>query len=164
MLLAVGRIAGTHGLRGEVKVESYSGEFNHFEALGKVLLRKGESERESSIESTKMSGGKVVVALEGVDSVEDAARLTGWEIFASRQKAAPLGDEEYYIADLIGMEVTCEGERVGVVSNVYDGAQSELIEVDRGGRRSLFPFLKVYVTSVDPEGRRMELSGAWLLE
>lgn len=164
MLLAIGRISGTHGLKGEVKVESYSGEFEHFRDLETVVLRKENLERTASIEGSKMSGGKIVLDLREVESVEEAAALRGWELFAPRQEAAPLEEGEYYIADLIGLRVTHAGEDLGVVSAVYDGAQSELIEIDLGDRRRLVPFLAVFVAAVDPEQGFLELAEPWVLE
>ena len=123
MFVAIGRIVGTHGLRGDVKVESFSGEFGHFDSLERVSLRKGAEEREVAIVGSKRSGGKLVLTLEGVDRVEAAAELRGWELWAPRDEAAPLGEQEYYIADLIGLDVRYGSESFGTISAVYDGGQ-----------------------------------------
>ena len=164
MLIAIGRIDGTHGLRGDVKVMSFSGEYEHFDSLETVLLRKDGKEREIAVEAVKRSGGKAVVSFAGIESVEDAARLRGWELWASREAAAPLGEEEYYIADVIGLTVTDRGEELGSVTAVYDGGQGQLLEVDLGERRALGPFLSVYVEGVDLEAGRIELRERWILE
>ncbi|MFP4407928.1 MAG: ribosome maturation factor RimM [Spirochaetaceae bacterium] len=164
MLIAIGRISGTHGLRGDVKVESFSGEYDHFDFLETVLLRKDGRERQIAVQAVKRSGGKAVVSLAGIESVEDAARLRGWELWASREQAAPLRNEEYYIADVIGLSVTEQGETLGSVTAVYDGGQGELLEVDLGERKALLPFLAVYVKSVDLEAGRIELWERWILE
>lgn len=164
MLIAIGRIEGTHGLRGDVKVASFSGEYEHFYSLETVLLKKDGREKEAHVDSVKRSGGKAVVTFAGVESVEDAAALRGWELWGSREQAAPLDEEEYYIADVIGLTVTDQGEELGTVSAVYDGGQGELLEVDLGDRKALVPFLRVYVEEVDLEERRVELRGRWILE
>lgn len=164
MLIAIGRIEGTHGLRGDLKVVSFSGEYEHFYSLGTVLLKKEGRERNAVVHAVKRSGGKAVVSLEGVESVEDAARLRGWELWASREQAAPLYEEEYYLADVIGLTVTEGGERLGSVSAVFDGGQGELLEVDLGDRKALVPFLKVYVEGVDLESGTVTLKERWILE
>lgn len=164
MFLAMGRIDGTHGLRGDVKVQSFSGEYDHFYSLETVLLRKEGREREFVVEAVKRSGGKAVVSFQGVDTVEDAAALRGWELWVHREQALPLGDEEYYIADIIGLTVTEQGEELGSVTAVYDGGQGELLEIDLGERRALVPFLAVYVERVDIEAGVIELRERWILE
>lgn len=164
MWLAIGRIRGTHGLRGDVKVESYSGEYDHFDRLETVHLRKGDREREVVVESWKRSGGKAVVSFYGVDTPEAASRLRDWELWAPREQAAPLGDGEYYVADLIGLAVYHGDEELGTVSAVYDGGQGSLLEVSLPGGTSLVPFLEVYVGTVDLEQRRLELRVRWILE
>lgn len=164
MFLAIGRINGTHGLRGDVKVESFSGEYDHFYSLETVLLKKDGREREMDVEAVKRSGGKAVVSFRGVDSVEDAARLRGWELWGSREQAAPLGDEEYYIADVIGLKVMEQGEELGTISAVYDGGQGQLLEIDLGERKAIVPFLSVYVERVDLEEGSVELRERWILE
>lgn len=164
MLLAIGRIRGTHGLRGDLKVESYSGEYDHFDRLERVYLRKGDREREALLESWKMSGGKAVVSFSGIDSPEAAAGYRDWEVWAPREQAAPLGEEEYYVADLVGIEIFHEGELLGSITAVYEGGQGSLLEIDLGDRKALVPFLAVYVGSVDLEQGRMELGSRWILE
>ena len=164
MLIAIGRIEGTHGLRGDLKVVSFSGEYEHFYSLGSVLLKKEGREKEAAVLSVKRSGGKAVVSLEGVESVEDASRLRGWELWASRDQAVPLEEEEYYLADVIGLTVTEGGEELGSITAVYDGGQGELLEVDLGDRKALVPFLKVYVEDVDLEAGTVELRERWILE
>jgi 16S rRNA processing protein RimM len=164
MLIAIGRIEGTHGLRGDVKVASFSGEYEHFYSLETVLLKKEGGEKEATVLSVKRSGGKAVVNFAGVESVEDAAGLRGWELWASREEAAPLEEEEYYIADVIGLTVTEGGEELGSVSAVYDGGQGQLLEVDLGDRKALVPFLRVYVDEVDLEQGEVALRERWILE
>ena len=162
MLVAIGRISGTHGLRGDVKVESFSQEYSHFAALDRVLLRPGGAagqangeggyrEREVTVLGWKKSGGKAVLSLDGVDSAEKAARLCGMELWVPREYAAPLGEDEYYVTDLIGMSLRWGEEAIGRVAAVCEGGQSQLLEVDLGDRNVLVPLLDVYIGSVDLE-------------
>ena len=164
MLIAIGRISGTHGLRGDVKVESFSGEYDHFDSLEQVVLRKDGREREVTVRTTKRSGGKAVMSLEGVESVEEAAKLRGSELWAPREMAAPLGEEEYYVADLIGLRVACDSETLGTIKGVYDGGQGELLEVDLGDRIAMVPFLAVYVDEVDTKEGVITLRERWIVE
>ena len=164
MLLAIGRISGTHGLRGDVKVESYSGEFEHFGSLERVLLRKGDEECEVTVEGFKRSGGKGVLSIRDVNTVDEAAGYRGWELWVPRDGAAPLGSEEYYIADLLGLSVYHEQKKIGNVAAVYEDGQGALLEDDLGDRSAMVPLLSVYIGEIDLDSGSIELLVRWILE
>ena len=99
-LLAVGVISSTHGIAGELKVKSYSGEHAHLLGLREALLRKGDVERTVTFEWVRRQDPGVIVKVEGLETPEKARALVGWEIWVARSSADPLGSNEYYAADL----------------------------------------------------------------
>ena len=93
--LIIGRVRTAHGVRGELKVESMSGETDHFRSLSTVTLVRGDRRHELAVEGVRVAHRTVLLKLEGVDSPEDAKRWRGWEIVAPRRHAAPIREGEY---------------------------------------------------------------------
>ncbi len=162
--LAVGVVVRTHGVRGQVRVRSFSGEAGHFPALGEVrLLREGREVLRAAVEAASAAGGSgdsVLLKLAGVDSPEQARQLIGCELWVDRSRAAPLAPGEYYLADLVGCRVIGPDGPVGTVSGVIDTAAGDLLEIsgDDGGS-FLVPFRDAFVGEVDVEAATVRLTG-----
>lgn len=164
-LLAIGRLGSPHGVRGFLRVRSYSGETGHFEGLREILLSREGERRTVRVEETRVAGPEVLLRLAGCDGPEDARAWTGWEILVPRSRAAPLGPGEYYIADLAGCELVLAGRAVGTVDGVLEGGEAPLLEIRMSaGRTVLVPFRKEFVGDVDVPGRRIDLLADWILE
>ena len=99
-LIAVGVIASTHGVNGELKVRSFSGEAGHLVGLREVILRKGAVEKTATFLHVRPHGQAVIVQVPGLETPEKARALVGWEIWVPMALAAPLARDEYYAADL----------------------------------------------------------------
>ena len=107
-LLQVGVITTTHGIRGEVKVYPTTDDVHRFEELESVLLDTGKEYRELKIKSVKYFKQYAILKFKGIDNINDIEKYKGKSLFVTRENAQPLGEDEYYIADLIGMEVYLE--------------------------------------------------------
>lgn len=163
--LAIGRVRTAHGVRGELKVESISGETDHFRNLKVVTLARGDQRREMRVDGIRIAHRTVLLKLHGVDSPEDAKRWRGWEITVPRELAAPLGEDEYYFADLVGLRIMCEGEERGAVSDVWEGGKTVLLGITlTDGEQRLVPFQAEFVGSVDLEARELALTTDEVLE
>lgn len=163
--IAIGKVRTSHGLRGFLKVESYSGETEHFTRLRSVELRDGVRERSFSVEAVRIASGTVLMKLRGLETPEAARALSGWELVVARDKAAPLGNDEYYLSDLCRCEVVKEGRVLGRVRSVCEGGGGDLLEVEvPSGKRYFVPFRSEFVGEVDVEGRIVELEADWLLQ
>ena len=97
--LVVGIIRGTHGLSGTMKIESTSGEIEHFFELEEVRVKKGSFDKVFKIEEV-FGDSPLLLKLSGIESQEEAQRLSGCEILVPRDKACPLDEDEFYIEDL----------------------------------------------------------------
>ena len=156
--LVIGRVRTAHGVRGELKVESLSGEVEHFLDLESVTLVRGDDRRTLTVESVRAAHRVLLIKLEGVDSPEVAKKWRGWEIAVSRESASPLADDEYYLADLVGMRVVFEGVERGTVSAILEGGKTALLEVALPeGERRIVPFQSEFVGDVDLEGETLTL-------
>ena len=98
--LVVGFVRAPHGVTGEVKVESASGEYDHIVSLENVTLRHGTESKLCSVESAERGTDCVFMKLAGIDTPEDARKYNAWEIAVPREYAYPLKKGEWYIDDL----------------------------------------------------------------
>ena len=157
-----------HGVKGFVRLESASGETEHIEALSSVYLRlakEGGSVFECQIEETAGSPAAFLVKFAGIDTPEEAARLAGAEVLVPRDKACPLAEGEFYVADLCQCVLVHEGEPVGGIKDVTEGGGGFLLEIELncGGVR-LVPFRNEFVGEVDIAKKTVELIHAWVLD
>ncbi|MFP4429841.1 MAG: ribosome maturation factor RimM [Spirochaetaceae bacterium] len=176
-ILAVGRVGRSHGTRGEFVLRSLSGETGHLLRLKELTLRDPEGsvrpgalEATYEIETLRKAHERVLVKLRGFDTPEAVGPLRGMEAWVDRKYAAPLGKEEYYVADLVGCRVfrptTAGGsEEIGQVAGVIEGPADDFLEILlEEGRAVLVPFRAEYVGTVDIKKRRVEVIGGEILE
>ena len=158
--IAVGRIRRAHGVHGFVRFESLSGEIDHFPAMREVELRgRGQPPRRYEVESFRLSVPTLLMKLGGVDDRDAAAALGGLEIWVERHHAAPLGPDEFYLADLTGCELHQDGRTIGTVRSVLEAGAGDMLEAVRGdGRTVLIPFRRQYVSSADVDAGVIELA------
>ncbi len=162
--LATGVVGGPHGTGGYMRVASLSGEFDHFRSLKLITLIRGTKRIEARIEQVRVTGKGVLIKLENVDTPEAARRYTGFEVWVPRETAAPLADEEYYVADLCGCNLVYQGESVGEIRSICDSGGDVLFEVLRSDGRSVFvPFRAEFIGAVRPAERIVELTQNWVL-
>jgi len=155
-MLAVGGVVRTHGVRGHVRVRSYSGETAHIERLRAVRVGTSPAAREYQVEEVREAGGDVLMKLGGVDSPEAAAGLRGLDLWVERESACPLEADEYYVGDLCECRVYRDGRDVGTVRSVIEGGATDLIEVaGASGADFLVPFVKECVVDIHLAQKRI---------
>ena len=139
-LVRVGRIAGAHGLRGEVKVDALT-DFDSRFAKGSSLFLKGVWRK---ITASREHKGRPLLKLEGIDTIDQAEALQ-WEYLEA--EGAPEPDEdEFLVDDLLGLRVITEaGEAIGEVDEVLVTAAHEILQVGE----TLIPLVKEFVLGID---------------
>ena len=154
--LQVGVISSTHGIRGEVKVFPTTDDPSRFKKLKKVLLDTGREQLELEVQSVKFFKQFVTVKFKGIDNINDIEKYKGKGLFVPREDAVPLDEDEYYIADLIGMEVFTEDGRFGVVKDVMETGANEVYIVDSDDHGEvLIPAIRQCVLDVNVEEKKM---------
>lgn len=114
----VGVITAPHGVRGEVRVYPTTDEPRRFLDLKEIRL-DGRQSGMRAIENVKFHKNMVILKLEGIDSANEAELYRDCDLLIDRKDALPLAENEYYIADLIGLSVeTEEGEVLGTLTDV----------------------------------------------
>ena len=156
--LQVGVISSTHGIRGEVKVFPTTDDPMRFKKLKKVFLDTGRERLELEVQSVRFFKQFAIVKFKGIDNINDIERYKGKGLFVPREDAVPLGEDEYYIADLIGMEVFTEDGHFGVVRDVMETGANEvyIVESDKHGE-VLIPAIRQCVLDVNVEEKKMKI-------
>ncbi len=158
-LLQVGVISNTHGVRGEVKVFPTTDDARRFKKLKTVLLDTGAQTREMKIESVRFFKQFVILKFQGIDDMDAALPLKGKSLLVRRQDAVRLKKDEYFIADLINLEVYDDADQqLGVVTDVLQTGANDVYAVRMtDGRELLLPAIKECVLNIDMEKRQMRV-------
>ena len=160
-LLLVGQVGKTHGVRGEVKVIPETDNPEHFARLETVFLGpQPEAAAPYAVMSVRFQRGKrgltVVLGLDGVETVEQAAALRRQAVFAREEDLPPLDADEFFFHDLIGLDVVTEqDEQVGVVTDVLELPAHPVYVVARPGQPdAMIPAVPAFIADVDVHGAR----------
>lgn len=149
-ILRVGVIASTHGLRGEVKVFPTTEYPERFDELEDILLDTGRGMKELKIRSVRYFKQFVILAFEGLDRIEDVQPFLKKELYVSREDALSLGDDEYYIADLIGLAVIDETEgEIGRITDVLETGANDVYVVKTKEGELLLPAIHSCIMEVN---------------
>lgn len=140
-LITLGRISGAFGVKGWLKIQSYTEPHDNIVNFGAWTVCRGIERHEFAVEDYRVSDGGVVAKLGGVDDRDQARLWTGALIAVERQQLPPCEPGEYYWTDLEGLEVrTMQGERLGTVERLLPtGAHAVLVL--GGERERLIPFV-----------------------
>ena len=152
--LEVGKITNTHGLKGEVKFIPWTNSPEDFESIKNVYL---PDNTKLTVKSIKYQKNNLILKLGGIDSIEAAEKLKGCVVTAEQSELAEIEDGEYYIADLIGLQVYEDtGEVLGIISDVFNTGANDIYEVKRDGKKPLLlPVIDSVVKEIDVEKGRV---------
>ncbi len=169
-LLQVGAIATTHGVQGEVKVFPMTDDVKRFKKLKKILLDTGIGYQELEISQVKFFKNMVILKFKGIDNINEIEKYKGKGLFVTREQAVTCEKDEYFIADLIGLEVFTEaGELLGVMKDVLQTGANDVYvvqvsaespyaqQVTNSNRELLLPAIQDCIRKVDMEGRKMQV-------
>lgn len=158
-LLKVGIISSTHGIKGEVKVFPTTDDVQRFKKLKNVLLDSGKEKRNLKIQSVKFFKQFVILKFEEIDDINDVEKYKGSSLYVTRDQAVKLKKDEYFIADLIGLRVIAEEEKLeGIIKDVMETGANDVYVIElSNGRELLLPAIKECVLSVDIEKGEMQI-------
>lgn len=159
--MVLGRVAGAHGLRGQLRVSFFGDGVANLDRVPEVVLAPGADApavaRHEVARATPGRSGEVRVSLVGVRTRDQAEALRGLLVLADPAHLVPLAEGEHYWFELIGCEVVDEGgERLGRVRELWDTGAHDVLVVERpGGADLLIPAAQEWLRAVDPEARRV---------
>ena len=157
--IKIGKIVNVHGLNGEVKVYNYSDSIEIYQRMKAMYF----GERLIEIRGVREQKGMVLLKLEGIDSRDGAERMRGTEVFVTEEDLPELPEGQYYVRDLIGMEVMlaedCDGYKagrsLGIVTDVIQNTAQDIFQVEADdGKKVLIPKVDEFVTDIN-KGERV---------
>ncbi|KGJ16624.1 ribosome maturation factor RimM [Paracoccus sanguinis] len=150
----VGAIAGAFGVRGEVRLKSFCTTAEDIATYGTLTTEDGA--RRFAVTLTRPVNGGLGARLSGVETKEQADALRGVTLWADRAALPALGDDEFYHADLIGLEVVdTGGASLGRVRAIHDHGAGDILEIHGQSGTLLVPFTRAAVPTVDLSARRI---------
>jgi 16S rRNA processing protein RimM len=153
--ICVARIGAAHGVRGAVKLWTFTEDPFAVKAYGPLSTKDGA--RHFEVTSAREAKDHLVATFEGVTTRDEAERLNGIELYVPREKLPATEDDEYYHADLIGLAaVTTADEPLGRVVAIHNFGAGDIIEIaPPSGTTMLLPFTNAVVPTVDIAGGRV---------
>jgi 16S rRNA processing protein RimM len=149
--ITVGQIINTHGLKGELKVFPLTDDMKRFRKLKKVYIDGIERD----VVWCKLQTKTVVLKIEGIDSIEDAAKYKETYLEVSREDAIKLPKGRYFVTDIIGCNVIDEnGIELGRIHDVIHTPSNDVYWI-KEGKELLIPVLKSIVVNVDVENKQI---------
>jgi 16S rRNA processing protein RimM len=167
--VTIARVSKTQGRNGEVAATLLT-DFPELFATRKKLFALGGSaaqgggasgtkttRRKLDLDEHWFHKGMVVLKFAGVDSISEAETLVGSEIQVPRSERAALGNDEFYVSDLIGCVVTDSGREIGRIKDVQFGSGEAPLLVIEGEKEYLVPFAAAYIQNIALEQKRLEM-------
>jgi 16S rRNA processing protein RimM len=147
--ICVARIGAAHGVRGAVKLWTFTEDPFAVKEYGPLMTRDGA--RQFEVTHVREARDHLVATLKGIATREDAERLNGLELYIAREKLPATDDDEYYHADLIGLAaVNTANEPLGRVTAIHNFGAGDIIEIaPTQGPTMLLPFTNAVVPTVD---------------
>lgn len=155
--LELGQIVNVKGLKGEVKVNSFTDDNTKFERIPKVFIKRKETLTEYEIEKVGYNKNQIIIKFKNVDTVEEAEKLRNSYIVVDREIFGELPKGVYYIADLIGLDVFTESnEYLGKVDDIFSTGSNDVYVVkDELGKQKLLPGIDEVIKVIDIESGKI---------
>jgi 16S rRNA processing protein RimM len=156
-LILIGKITGTHGIKGQVRVIPYSGDAASILSMRTFFVQMHDGEYapisfNSAVEHKK----KVIVSVAGIHDITTAQALVGCEVFVPRNQLPELPDGEYYWQDLLGLAVLDEqGRCFGELTDILATGANDVYVVKSGEKEYLIPAISDVVLDIDLNKRTM---------
>lgn len=156
-LLQVGVISSTHGISGEVKVFPTTDDVQRFKKLKHVILDTGKQQLILEIEGVKFFKQFAILKFKGIDNINDIEMYKGKSLLVTRENAVKLQKDEYFIADMIGMEVYTEDQVLfGTLDDVLLTGANDVYEIKtKEHGMVLVPAIKDCILDINIETKKM---------
>lgn len=153
-MVKIGKIRGPWGREGEVEIECYSPFPERFSKVGKIFI----GEKVYKVEGVRFFPKKVVLKLEGINSIEEARKISYKEIEVPEEEIYNLPEDYYYLHELEGCNVYLkDGKKIGVVDYVWELGESTLLGISGERGEILVPFAKNICYSINTKEKRIEI-------
>ena len=153
----IGKVVGTHGIKGTFKVYPTTEDPSRFELLKEVIFDFRENKEVFKIKNVAYHKNIVLLTVKEIDDINVALKYKDAKILIPDELALPLEEDEYYIRDLYDMEVyTEEGEYLGIISNIMETGSNDVYVITKEGTKDLLiPAIKDCIIKVDVAENKM---------
>ena len=157
--LEVGKIINTHGLKGEVKIVTWTDSPDVFEDLEYVFAKRKKEDIKLTVKNIKYQKNNIIVKFAEIDSIDEAQTFKNSILTADRDMLGELPEGVYYIADLIGCEVFDENNnKLGEISDVFNTGAKDIYSVSRPQNKDLLiPVIDETIINVDIKNKRIDV-------
>ncbi|MBR6356332.1 MAG: 16S rRNA processing protein RimM [Alphaproteobacteria bacterium] len=163
--VCIGKIVAAHGIKGEVKVRSVNQNPLDLDQYGAV--ENADASKKFSIKVVGLVSTNARVKIEGVTTRNDAEALVGTELYVPRSALPELDEEEFYLSDLIGLDVCLKtpDKKIGKVAAFQNFGAGDIIELKLNGQREteMLPFTKDYVPTINIDEGYIIVSSATMI-
>ncbi len=158
-LYQVGAITQTHGIWGEVKVFPLTDDISRFKNMKDLILDTGKEQISLEVTSARPQKNLVILKFKGYDNINDVEKYKGCGLYVTKENRVKCEKDEYFIADLIGLEVvTDEKMTLGEVADVITtGANDVYVVAKPDGEEILLPAIKECILDIDMEKGKMQV-------
>ena len=155
--IEIGQIVNTNGLKGVVKVNPFTDDISKFEELKYIYIQLKIELKKVKIEQVRYNKNQVLLKLEGIDSIEEAEKYRNFYLKIEKKSQEELGEDTYYIVDLIGINVYSENdEYLGTIEDVFPTGSNDVYVVkDNLGKQILVPAIAEVVKEVELKNKKM---------
>lgn len=150
--LEIGKIVGTHGLKGELKIRSNS-DFadERFKKDNEIIINYQNQDLIFTILTSRVHKGNYLLAFKGNQDINLVEKYIGSLVYGYKDEEL-LDDDEYFYDDLIGMQViSTEGKKIGAVKSIFDNTRHDILNVDYNGKNVAIPYVDAFIKEVDLE-------------
>ena len=157
----IGKIATTFGLKGEVKIDTYTDFIDERFTPGSfVYLKIGKEFLALKITDRRYHKGRLLIRFENMDDINKVEQYKGYELYKDKADVLPLNEGEYYFSDLVGLDVYEEGQLIGKVQNVEEGVSYNYLRLSLNNqKKALVPFvMEVFIKEVDLEHKKISIN------
>jgi 16S rRNA processing protein RimM len=153
-LILMGKVAATHGIKGQLRVIPYSGMVDNLITCESLLLRDAKGRIDKyEVSSATIHGKKLLVALKGFTGINQVLHFVGSEVLLYKEQLSEPEEDEYYWNDLIGMKVvTTDGTDLGILDSIIETGSNDVYVAVLNGKEYLIPALTDTV-SIDIQAR-----------
>ena len=153
----IGQIVNTFGVKGFVKVKPFTDDLERFEELESILVIKNKDMIEMKIEEVKYQKNMVLAKFKGIDTVENAEKLRNSYVKIDRKDAIKLEEGQYFIADLLGLDVFLDtGEKLGILDDIFNNGSTDIYVVKNElGKQFLLPYIDEVIKNIDLENEKI---------
>ncbi len=152
-LVLVGKIIGVFGIKGELKVYSESDFIEtRFKKGAKLILKNKKTSKEVTVSSMRIHKKTILITIDNLFDINKVEEYVGYEIYANKEDDIELDEDEYYLDDLVGLDVYDEfDEFVGVLNDFIEVPQGYIMEIKNKGKKVLIPFVDEHIIDIEED-------------